>query len=535
MSTAAQAMALAAQAFSAASAELEKLCNFARPVENPNVEVSLGTQTDEPQPGPNIGSPGGRDAPEGSWNKGRGSASNSDYYLSDEDNDEYINALLKRQKSPEPNLEAKREANAMIPPASHPSPPSVPAQPQKQTPLLSSGPQPSYTSHAIDAPGSVEGFERHLLVDLETDLIPTVCALTQRFPKVVCYMQCALPSIMVYHRIIKHITESTVNKQASIPRESSVAEGVRPTGKSTVIDASDPKKSDSEGKLDPDRGRTVVPGSSTTELLLDGKPVQSAAGTNPTHQIGSDDDNKTKPTSEQAPTKIREYFVVPDDFHLIPAICMLAKEKSCKNVICYVQIVGVIQTLINQIHSLTSKPIFIIASPNSAALPGALKAFDSPTGGIVFCNYLHPLCQPLHTESIHRIIHAGWIGKLALYSQQINTAGNAQKCIIMTQSQHSAIPDPDAIFGTSGLNISRSLLDPARFDTMVAQWESQLNHAPEKALNRCYMEWISYHGHGPSKIASWSTIELVSHANLFGENVLRRKGGSGALAASEGL
>ncbi|CAE6486008.1 unnamed protein product [Rhizoctonia solani] len=715
MSTAAEAMALAAQAFSSASTELEKLCNSFVHVKNPTTGVPLGLQIDEPQPGLNIGSAGGENGPEGVWGTDRGRVLDTDYYLSDEDSDKHINALLKRQQSQEPHLHPKGETNQTISPALHPSLPPVSSNPAPQISLVPADSQPNCTSRANDTPNPMTCFERHLLVDLETDIIPTVCVLTQRFPKVICYMQYALPSIMTYHKIIKHITESTVyaitrpsisqsdntwgafnrqerviillpetlssntplravgdvcvihvgwpssaqryrsqlalhdapcsvliaclqdketfsscgelisetspwpledkkslgnevsrlfpkfeaalsgipreikekiyqdwieahgprgqryvstwdavalvnranlyisdvlgyngsttdwslprfppvppafvsrnglgaavdngvlflaetdaglnhpmdhpkdvspmNKPTSVPEEPKFTgvEVVRPTESVIMTNASEPRKSRPEGilsPLTPDRGKTAVPGLSTTELFADGKPGQLTVGTNDTKMIGSGDSNKTGLTPKRAATKIREYFVVLEDFHLIPAICMLAREKSYKNVICYVQIVGVIQTLINQIHTLTSKPIFIVTSSNSATLSEAVKAFDSPAGGIIFLNYLHPLCQPLRTKSIHRIIHAGWTGKPALYSQQVNAIGNAQNCIIMTQSQYSAIPDPDTIFGAPGLNVTRNLLDPTRFDTMVAQWESQLNHTPEKALNGCYM------------------------------------------------
>ncbi|EUC62830.1 hypothetical protein RSOL_457080 [Rhizoctonia solani AG-3 Rhs1AP] len=318
-----------------------------------------------------------------------------------------------------------------------------------------------------------------------------------------------------------------------------LAEAARQTENATPITVSKLQESDANRKkVDQlvSRSQSVVSGARTPELRLEGgNPVHLPTDTNNIRLVSSDGTKNSESASKQALTKTSEYCVVLEDFHLIPAICMLAKDISCKNIICYVQIVGVIQTLITQIHALTSRPIFIVASPNSAALPGALKAFDSPVGGIVFCNYLLPPCQPLHSKTIHRIIHAGWTGKPELYSQQISTTSNAPNSMIMTKSQYLGIPEPNALFGESQLNMTRKLLDPAHFDAIVSKWESQMNHAPEKALNACYMEWLAYHGKGQYKVETWSTIELVTQANMFGEKVLRRKGSPTKLAASEGL
>ncbi|CAE6481704.1 unnamed protein product [Rhizoctonia solani] len=753
MSTAAQAMALAAQAFSSASTELDKLCNSPGKDENLTVSVSYGMQSHTHHSSLNTGLARKRDPLEVAQNQSRAHDEDSDYYLSDDD-DKYINALLKRQQSPEVNPETKHGTHGGV--VASPHDPMAPTPTQgspvvfRDSGLLHETPQP------------MACFERHLLVDLETDVVPTVCALTQRFPKVVCYMQCALPSIMIYHRIIKQITGSTVyavtrpsmgqsdsmwgpfNRQKrviillpetltlhsplkavgdvcivhvgwpsstqryrsqlalhdaprsvlvacvqdkqifpscgeligetapwpsedkrilvdeisrifpkfeaailEIPRETkgkfyqdwieahtsrghryvsswdpvtlvnranlyicdvlgyhrstndltmprfprvpqafvsrngldsavdngvlfvvdrdpglnhpmdlspnvspinkplstSVPEGISSTdGRSaennTVVEPSEllrAKKEEQLGSVATDGGKTTVPGSNVAGSLTNVTPVHSAQDTSNTHQIAPINVDKHELTSKQLATMPREYFIVLEDFNIIPAICMLAKDSSCKNIICYVQVVGVIQTLVTQITALTSKPVFIVASPNSAALPGALKAFDSNTGGIVFCNYLLPLCQALRTKPVHRIIHAGWVGKLNLYSEQINTTTDAQNCIIMTQYQYSSIPDPIVIFGEPGLNLTQNVLEPSIFDTMIAQWENQLNNAPKKILNRCYMEWISYHGRGRYKVEAWSIIELVTKANTFGEKVLGRKGDRGVLEVSEGL
>ncbi|CAE6450351.1 unnamed protein product, partial [Rhizoctonia solani] len=744
MSTAAEALALAAQAFSSASAELVNLCNFSDLIENIDHGVPLEKPNDH-QSQLNAGCSGAGIEQDAVRRESCSNTTGHDYYFPDDDNDTCITALLKRQQSPEHEVERGSSLHQLLRSTLAEAPTPVLLDPQLE---VASTPKPTTS------------FERHLLVDLETDVIPTVCALTERFSKVICYMQCALPSIMIYHRIIKQITRCTVyaitrpnmsqsdntwgafnrqgkviillpetltsstplravgdicvihvgwpssaqsyrsqlalhdapcsvlvaciqdrqifpsseelisetapwpaedkqllgnqvshlfpkfeaalagipratkdtfyqdwievhgprghryvstwdaitlvnranlyicdvlgynssNKDWSLPRtppvshafvsrnglepaadkgvlilvegdsrsnqpvdlskdtnprnkpistavpEVALPEATPQTEKPTINELDNQEESNRK-KKDPTNlapGQTLPPGASLPELRRDSSPVHSTTSTNNIRSDTTGDKNKPEPESDQAPTQTDEYFLIPEDFHMIPAICMLAKDGTSKNIICYVQIVGVMQTLITQIHALTSKPIFIVASPNSAALPKALKAFESPTGGIVFCNYLLPLCQPLRSKSVHRIIHAGWTGKLDLYSQQINATRNTSNYMIVTQSQYSGISDPGVTFGASQLNMARKVFDSVTFGAMVSKWENQLNHAPEKALNGCYMEWIAYHGKGQNKVDTWSIVELVSQANIFGEKVLRRKGNPSTLAASEG-
>ncbi|KAL5634337.1 hypothetical protein ACGC1H_002417 [Rhizoctonia solani] len=596
MSAAAEALALAAQAFSSASAELDNLCDSSEHIGNIDVGAPLGTQSDDGGSGLKV------DPAISAVLRGvdRSNTVDNDYYFSDDDNDKYIAALLKRQ-SPKPLSEVEKGTTERASPA--------PQEPLavSYTSAVSPDPQQS-VAYPKDPPESVICFERHLLVDLESGVIPTICALTQRFPKVVCYMQCALPSIMIYHGIIKQITETTVyaitypnlsqsdntwgafnrrekaivllpetlssnaplptlgkncvihvgwpssaqryrsqlelhdapcsvlvaciqdrqifpssneligetapwpaedrqllrnevsrlfpkfeaallgipratkdkfyqdwieahgprghryvsswdaitlvnranfyicdvlgynssNNDWSLPRtppvshnfvsqnaldsavdngilvliegdpslshrmdlpkdasptskpipttvpEESLSKAARQTESTTTIAASKLQESDSNRKKVETRipgSQSVVSGARTPEVRLEsGNSTHSTTDTNNIHSVALDDSNvnKSESVSKQALVKTGEYYVVPEDFCLIPAICMLAKDVSCKNIICYVQIVGVIQPLITQIHALTSRPIFIIASPNSAALPGALKAFDSP-------------------------------------------------------------------------------------------------------------------------------------------------------------
>lgn len=57
-----------------------------------------------------------------------------------------------------------------------------------------------------------------------------------------------------------------------------------------------------------------------------------------------------------------------------------------------------------------SKPVFVVATENSAAIPKVLQAFDSPAGGLVFCNSFLPPTGKIYTKKINQVIHAGWAG-----------------------------------------------------------------------------------------------------------------------------
>ena len=47
-------------------------------------------------------------------------------------------------------------------------------------------------------------FQRRIIVDSEMDVLPIVCAVSRGFDKVVIYMHCALPSVPLYQKIVRH-------------------------------------------------------------------------------------------------------------------------------------------------------------------------------------------------------------------------------------------------------------------------------------------------------------------------------------------
>lgn len=59
---------------------------------------------------------------------------------------------------------------------------------------------------------------------------------------------------------------------------------------------------------------------------------------------------------------------------------------------------------------MTARPVFVIATENSAAIPKVLQAFDSNTGGLVFCNSFIPTISKIYAKKIDQVIHVGWDG-----------------------------------------------------------------------------------------------------------------------------
>ncbi|KAF8596821.1 hypothetical protein BDV93DRAFT_527828 [Ceratobasidium sp. AG-I] len=51
-----------------------------------------------------------------------------------------------------------------------------------------------------------KGLSFHLLVNLEADILPLVCALSQRYHKVICYMDCGITSLSMYRQILNDVT-----------------------------------------------------------------------------------------------------------------------------------------------------------------------------------------------------------------------------------------------------------------------------------------------------------------------------------------
>ncbi|KAG8725168.1 hypothetical protein FRC09_006791 [Ceratobasidium sp. 395] len=247
---------------------------------------------------------------------------------------------------------------------------------------------------------------------------------------------------------------------------------------------------------------------------LRGDPAANTSGATPMSAVIFQ-----QPNDLHGPSKT--CLVVDNEFEFIPAICYYARNPDVKNTVCYVKIVGIMQTLSTQIQALISRPVFVVATDMSEAIPRVLQAFESPTGCLVFCNTLIPLSKRLQTKAIHQVIHAGWISNRPYYEQQTNCAGLLRKQQILTQSDYTILSQKLPYLSASCVFSSNLLSEPYWTKTLES-WKHQLRVAPKKALNGCYMEWMLYHATGPYKVSNWSIIDLVNQANQFAELVLLR-------------
>lgn len=107
-----------------------------------------------------------------------------------DDDEEYINALLERQRAEEASRQKSENTQTenSQPNIAAPSPPRPALEPISTPPPLDQ----DFPSH----------FQRHLLVDSETKVLPIVSGLALYYDKLVCYMHCALPAIMMYQKIV---------------------------------------------------------------------------------------------------------------------------------------------------------------------------------------------------------------------------------------------------------------------------------------------------------------------------------------------
>ncbi|KAF8596815.1 hypothetical protein BDV93DRAFT_570562 [Ceratobasidium sp. AG-I] len=216
----------------------------------------------------------------------------------------------------------------------------------------------------------------------------------------------------------------------------------------------------------------------------------------------------------------REYIIVQDTFDVLPAVCNLSDDKAYKNTICYVKFVGTMQILTAQIQKMTSKPVFVIATENSAAIQKVLQAFDSATGGLVFCNSLIPPISKIYVKKIDQVIHMGWTGDIVSYVAQTTHSSLSRTQMILTPPEHATASQPVDHLRAVGLQVGTMVESSLALSR--DQWRRQLKEAPKKSLNGCYMDWIQHHGAGTYKVQSWSKVDLVLNANIFASSVLLR-------------
>ncbi|KAG8698277.1 hypothetical protein FRC09_007321 [Ceratobasidium sp. 395] len=136
--------------------------------------------------------------------------SGDDYYTSDEDED-YINALLKQQQ----DEKAHRNTLATLPNSiltDHASRSPVVRLPGQSSAPSTVAPD-SAANPAIQTPSPID--RKRILVQTEADILLVVSALSQRYDKVFCYMQYPTPSLGLYQKIMKDTSKTFVYVMAA--------------------------------------------------------------------------------------------------------------------------------------------------------------------------------------------------------------------------------------------------------------------------------------------------------------------------------
>ncbi|KAF8596814.1 hypothetical protein BDV93DRAFT_570559 [Ceratobasidium sp. AG-I] len=139
-------------------------------------------------------------------------------YLVDGDED-YIHALLKRQ-------EEEKRTHETITNTSSTSPNLAP--PSSSQDNLPPPTRPTTHSTLSTITGNYQTssrFCRSILPESEEDVLPVVCALSQSFNKVVCYMHCPPFSLTLYQKLIKAVSAKVVYS----------ATGTSPAGLSSIF------------------------------------------------------------------------------------------------------------------------------------------------------------------------------------------------------------------------------------------------------------------------------------------------------------
>ncbi|KAG8734044.1 hypothetical protein FRC10_011989 [Ceratobasidium sp. 414] len=203
LSSAAQSLAIAADALSKASNNLEAFYpgplaasgSLTSPV------TSKSPAPDDPAQNPTPAN--GGDVDKKSLDEEPDADNDDDYFV--EENEDYIQALINRQ------LEEK-----MLRDNSVDSRLGSPTTPGRSLPgVLPTDEVESVAPRAPEIPISEilkhePPFQRTLLVASEADVLPIACIFAQNHDKVLCYSDCPLPSIMLFQKIIKGVTGTSV-------------------------------------------------------------------------------------------------------------------------------------------------------------------------------------------------------------------------------------------------------------------------------------------------------------------------------------
>ncbi|KAG9091122.1 hypothetical protein FRC06_000702 [Ceratobasidium sp. 370] len=207
LSGAAQALAIAADALSEASNKLESLdlgqiadsAGLANPVafRSPAPEDPALVASSQNMP------PSERELDKQPLDDESDTDTDNDYVP--DENEDYIQALIKRQR--EESVQHDNSVNSRLE--------SATTQNQSLPDLPPADEDGSTVPRAFDIPilellKHEPPFQRSLLVDSQADVLPVACIFAQSYDKVLCYLDCPLPSILLFQKIIKGVTESSV-------------------------------------------------------------------------------------------------------------------------------------------------------------------------------------------------------------------------------------------------------------------------------------------------------------------------------------
>ncbi|KAG8796483.1 hypothetical protein FRC12_021116 [Ceratobasidium sp. 428] len=331
-------------------------------------------------------------------------------------------------------------------------------------------------------------------------------------------------------RFVVSWTPSTLVKRANIYALDTLQYGTQQPGPATghVIQQSLPPVSVQlvkQNKLEPavrEGLLRVIPGSPGLDLMLGQLPSGGGTDKQQTTSLPSHKQESKVPsaaTSQSLHPHLQRYLFHEDECDIVPLLCCLAKKMGQKNTICFVKVIFAWKALAPLISEVVSKPVFVVSTPKLSpeVISRIDQASESPTGCLVFCNILEPLTEQLRNETFSESIHIGWVDRGSQYQDQTRMSGLSSSFVILSKSDPPAAAPQE--IGTESLWQHTS----APEDELIAcyeNWKEQLASAPMKQLRQCYMEWILYHHSGLHKVAEWSGVQLVTHANEFARNVL---------------
>ncbi|KAG8733578.1 hypothetical protein FRC10_012280 [Ceratobasidium sp. 414] len=208
LSSAAQALSIAADALSKASNELECL-DISQLADSSSLANLVTSESPAPVADPALVAPlqyvppSERELNKQPLDKEPDIDHDNDYFAvfqrTAEEDEDYIQALIRRQLEENMLRDNSVRSRLESPTTPNHSLPDLPPTDEAESaaPRASEIPISELLKH--EPP-----FKRSLLVDSEADVLPVVCIFAQSFDKVLCYLDCPLPSIMLFQKIVSY-------------------------------------------------------------------------------------------------------------------------------------------------------------------------------------------------------------------------------------------------------------------------------------------------------------------------------------------